>query len=1066
MSQGRANYIEQGIRLAGAGAMLSLLAACGGGGATNSVFTPTGGMGGTASTITGVVSKGPVGSAQVCAYAVYGGVATSPIGNCVTTDAAGNYSINLGVYVGPLLLQALHGTYVDESTGSAVSLDTATSTTTGLRSLVSNSAGVTNVAITALTEIAYEVAQNSPGQLITANINSAIASVQNNFGVPDILYTMPVDALNVPNGASAAQVGYALALATVSQYATTTGAGVGTALGVLRTCLGAPSATSCGSGNASLGSQLNTAMTTFKASNSALAAFTYTNLQVANFGYGSAGGTGITPSPGTPAALLAGVSVPPNYIQDGNSAVAIFGQVAGVATTRDNSGNLYVADSTDDTIRQIDATGRVVTIAGTPGVSTGARIAAGTCSAPCTGDGVGANASFGALTGITYDGASGNLFVTDGETVRMVTLAGAHPYTVTTIAGFPGNNTWFAGTLGVNATTSTPYPELTAASVFDAGTGTSAVMFTPTGLVADGSGNLYVITAAYASNLLRKISLTPPYAVSTLAGGGLLATAFKRQGRFSWTSYSTFTNGSGFILNFQDLSSGSPGYYCGTLGCTAKVGPQGGFSLGEIDFDASVGHPTSGNVLLADGGANAIRMITPSGVVSTYAGASSPDGSATTVPFAFTSVGGVAVDGNTGILYVLDNGNTIWQISPPAGSTPAAVSLVATGPTIAPLALSGIRFDAGNGVLYAYSSGVVYTVPTAGGAITRLTGLNPAGVQDGVGMNARFSILAAMTADTSNNLYVSDNGSIRQVALTGVVNTIAGVAGVSGFADGNASAASFASPPALAFDSSTGHATSGGILVADTTNNAIRFVSLSGSVSTYAGPLPTDGVTPGPTGFADGTGSAALFNSPRSVVTDSAGNTYVSDAGNNAIRKIAPGGVVTTYAGPPPTAANAGSAGYQDAAGNQAQFNYPTVMAIDSAGNVYVVDASNNLIRKIDTTGNVTTQFGVLGAGAGSASGTYCDTVDAANAASTGCPGATILNPQAMAVDDQANIYLIDNGAVRKISTAGVATTVNIQTGSYSGILPVALLNPTALSLVGSSLFITSGDGVIDIPKP
>ena len=108
-------------------------------------------------------------------------------------------------------------------------------------------------------------------------------------------------------------------------------------------------------------------------------------------------------------------------------------------------------------------------------------------------------------------------------------------------------------------------------------------------------------------------------------------------------------------------------------------------------------------------------------------------------------------------------------------------------------------------------------------------------------------------------------------------------------------------------------------------------------------------------GTADATGALARFSSPASVATDSTGNVYVADNGNNTIRKITPAGVVTTLAG------LAGTPGSTDATGALARFSSPAGVATDSAGNVYVADTDNNTIRKITPAGAVSTVVGVAG---------------------------------------------------------------------------------------------------------
>ena len=169
-----------------------------------------------------------------------------------------------------------------------------------------------------------------------------------------------------------------------------------------------------------------------------------------------------------------------------------------------------------------------------------------------------------------------------------------------------------------------------------------------------------------------------------------------------------------------------------------------------------------------------------------------------------------------------------------------------------------------------------------------------------------------------------------------------GLAGSYGSADGTGSAARFYCPCGVAVDSA------GNVYVADSDNHTIRKVTPGGVVTTLAG-------LAGSSGSADGTGSAARFYDPYGVAVDSAGNVYVADYRNHTIRKVTPGGVVTTLAG------LAGSSGSADGTGSAARFYYPYGVAVDSAGNVYVADTCNNTIRKVTPGGVVTTLAGVAG---------------------------------------------------------------------------------------------------------
>jgi sugar lactone lactonase YvrE len=202
----------------------------------------------------------------------------------------------------------------------------------------------------------------------------------------------------------------------------------------------------------------------------------------------------------------------------------------------------------------------------------------------------------------------------------------------------------------------------------------------------------------------------------------------------------------------------------------------------------------------------------------------------------------------------------------------------------------------------------------------------------------RFWAPFGIAVDANENVYVADtaNNVIRKISSQGVLTTLAGMVGQPGSADGTGSAARFRNPWSVAVDGS------GDVFVADMSNNTIRKITPDGVVHTFAGMA-------GAAGNADGFGSGARFNNPFAVAVDATGNVYVSDTANNSIRKITVGRVVTTLAGQP------GTAGNTDGNGSDARFWNPQGLALDAAGNIYVADTGNNAIRKITPMGVVTT---------------------------------------------------------------------------------------------------------------
>jgi sugar lactone lactonase YvrE len=290
--------------------------------------------------------------------------------------------------------------------------------------------------------------------------------------------------------------------------------------------------------------------------------------------------------------------------------------------------------------------------------------------------------------------------------------------------------------------------------------------------------------------------------------------------------------------------------------------------------------------------------------------------------------------------------------------------------------------------------GVVLTVSTFAGS-------GEHSYADGTGAEAKFSQPFGVAVDGDGKVYVGDmsNFRIRMITPGGTVTTLAG--STQGYAEGSGTAAKFSSPRGVAVDSA------GTVYVADSWNHRIRRITLGGEVTTLAG---------GSGGYAEGTGTAAQFDNPQSVALDGEGNVYVADLRNHRIRKITPGGVVTTLAG--------STQGRADGIGAAAKFYNPAGVAVDSAGTVYVADSRNHRIRKITITqgeggGDVVTVTTLAGSGEGVGpyKGGYADG-----------PGteAKFNNPTGVAVDSAGTIYVADMGnyCIRKITPDGTVSTL------------------------------------------
>jgi TolB-like protein len=306
---------------------------------------------------------------------------------------------------------------------------------------------------------------------------------------------------------------------------------------------------------------------------------------------------------------------------------------------------------------------------------------------------------------------------------------------------------------------------------------------------------------------------------------------------------------------------------------------------------------------------------------------------------------GVAID-SSGNLYIADFPNhTIRQVMPDgtmkdfAGVRGASGNRDGTGATARFSNPADVAMGPDNALYVADCDNHAVRKITPDRVVTTFAGqLRHGGHADGPASSAKFKFPTGVSVDSAGNVYVADIGNhvVRKITPAGIVSTLAGVPGEFGNNDGPGNTARFNQVHGVGVDRA------GNVYAADFGNHTVRKITPDGVVTTLAGQA-------GNPGSNDGPAKQARFCAPYSVAADASGNVYVADTSNHTIRKIGIDGIVSTIAG------LAGNVGNRDGVGNLARFAIPAALSLDAAGNIYVADFGNYAVRKISPDAVVST---------------------------------------------------------------------------------------------------------------
>ena len=559
----------------------------------------------------------------------------------------------------------------------------------------------------------------------------------------------------------------------------------------------------------------------------------------------------------------------------------------------------------------------------------------------------------------------------------------------------------------------------------DGGAATGALIHLPRDVAVDSAGNLFI--ADTYNHRIRRVSTTGT--ITTVAGtgasgysgdGGPATSARLRFPEGVWVddggNVYVADSGNDRVRVIDTTGTISTVAGNGTAGFSGDGGPA---TAAQLNDPKDITTDDTGSLYIADNANHRIRQVTPGGIISTYAGNgiegyAGDGGPATSARL--NNPTGLAFNPPQRVLYIADTDNNRIRMVPPSGTMETYLGTGNPGDVNHPQ-LSKVQVDSPERI--AYGLGGLFIADTGNNKVKFVNGSDDISTVAGSGVagfagdgggatGARLDgptgVAAGVTGTFPFFVADADNHRVRRVA-SGIINTYAGRAHYGGDG-GPGTDAALNRPHGLTTDAS------GNLLIADTENHRIRRLS-GGTITTIGGT--------GTAGFSGdgGPATSAQLNSPFDVAVDGAGNVYVADTFNNRVRKIDPAGTITTVAG-------TGTLGFGGDGGpaTSALLFWPVGLDVDGSGNLYIADWGNNRIRRVDTSGIITTVAG----GGGFGLGGFCGDGGAATSA-------CLDNPTDMDVDAAGNIHIADydNDRIRKVTAGIIRTVAGTGSGFHSG---------------------------------